>query len=124
MPKRIALAVAVGVTALSGPLAMAADAGAGKQVFQSSCGICHSAVAGQNKIGPSLFGVVGRETGSEAGYSYSPQNKAAKLTWDAATLDKYLQGPRAMIPGTKMTYGGLKDDAKRATLIAYLETLK
>jgi len=124
---RIARTVAVSGTLMSflaGPAARAADASAGKEVFQSSCSICHSAYAGQNKIGPSLFGVVGRETGSEPGYNYSPANKGAHLTWDATTLDKYLQGPRAMIPGTKMTYGGLKDDTKRANLIAYLATLK
>jgi cytochrome c len=124
---RIARTVAVGgalMSFLAGHTARAADASAGKEVFQSSCSICHSVQAGQNKIGPSLFGVVGRETGSEPGYSYSPANKAAHITWDAATLDKYLQGPRAMIPGTKMTYAGVKDDTKRANLIAYLATLK
>jgi cytochrome c len=68
--------------------------------------------------------VVGRKTGSVPGYTYSPQNLAANLTWDPATLDKYLEAPRATIPGTKMTYAGLKDPAKRADLIAYLETLK
>ena len=112
------------LTSLLGSAAMAGDAGAGKAVFQSSCSICHSVQAGQNKIGPSLFGIVGRKTGAEPDYSYSPANKAANLTWDAATLDKYLQGPRAMIPGTKMTYAGVKDDTKRADLIAYLATLK
>lgn len=105
-------------------LAWAGDASAGKTVFTNVCSICHSVQPGQNKIGPSLFGLVGRKTGSVPGYSYSPANEAANLTWDEATLDKYLQGPRAMIPGTKMTYGGLKDATKRADLIAYLATLK
>ena len=59
-----------------------------------------------------------------AGYTYSPPFKALGATWDEATLDKYLAGPRAMVPGTKMTYAGLKDDTKRANLIAYLATLK
>ena len=68
--------------------------------------------------------MVGRKTGSVPGYTYSPQNQAANLTWDEATLDKYLEAPRAMIPGTKMTYAGLKDAEKRANLIAYLATLK
>ena len=107
-----------------GSAAMAADAGAGKTVFQGSCSICHSAQPGQDKIGPTLFGLVGRKTGAEPGYNYSPANQAANLTWDVATLDKYLQGPRAMIPGTKMTFAGVKDDEKRANLIAYLATLK
>ena len=124
MSKRILLMSVVAGVAMSGSVAMAADAGAGKSVFQSSCSICHSIQAGQNKIGPTLFGVVGRKTGSVPGYSYSPANEKAQLTWDDATLDKYLEAPRAVVPGTKMTYGGLKDATKRADLIAYLDTLK
>jgi cytochrome c len=104
--------------------AWAGDAGAGKSVFQSSCAICHSVQPGQNKIGPTLFGIVGRKTGTVAGYSYSPANEAANLTWDDATLDKYLEAPRATIPGTKMTYAGVKDGGKRGDLISYLGTLK
>jgi cytochrome c len=102
----------------------AGDAGAGKSVFQSSCAICHSVQPGQNKIGPTLFGLVGRKTGVVAGYSYSPANESANLTWDNATLEKYLEAPRTFMPGTKMTYAGVKDPAKRADLIAYLDTLK
>ncbi len=104
--------------------AQAADPAAGKAVFASQCSICHSPQPGKNMIGPSLFGVVGRKTGSVPGFHYSPANQAANLTWDEATLDKYLQAPRATVPGTTMTYGGLKDDTKRADLIAYLATLK
>jgi cytochrome c len=104
--------------------ARAGDAGAGKSAFQSTCSICHSAQAGQNKIGPTLFGLVGRKTGTVAGYNYSPANEAANLVWDEATLDKYLEAPRTIIPGTKMTYGGMKDAGKRGDLISYLATLK
>jgi cytochrome c len=104
--------------------ANAADPAAGKSVFSSTCSICHSPQPGKNMVGPSLFGVVGRQTGSEPNYHYSPANKDAKLTWDAATLDKYLESPKTIIPGTTMSYAGLKDPAKRADLIAYLATLK
>jgi cytochrome c len=116
--------VAAALASVCSGAAVAADPAAGKSVFQSTCGICHSVQPGANKIGPTLFGVVGRKTGSVPGYTYSPQNQGANLTWDPATLDKYLEAPRTMIPGTKMTYAGLKDPAKRADLIAYLETLK
>jgi cytochrome c len=106
------------------PAAAAGDPVAGKAVFQSTCAICHAVQAGQNKIGPSLFGIVGRKTGSVPGYNYSPANMGANLTWDEATLDKYLESPRTVIPGTKMPYAGQKDAGKRADLIAYLATLK
>ena len=113
------------LTGAAPTLAFAAgDAAAGQAVFKSTCTMCHSNQAGQNKIGPSLFGVVGRKTGSELDYTYSPANKNANLTWDEATLDKYLESPRTVVPGTKMTYGGQKDAEKRANLIAYLATLK
>lgn len=104
--------------------AFAGDASAGAAVFRSQCAICHSTKPDQNKIGPSLFGVVGRKTGAVPGYSYSVANKNSNITWTPDTLDKYLQAPRAVIPGTKMPYGGLEDATKRNNLITYLETLK
>jgi cytochrome c len=104
--------------------AVAADPEAGKAVLRSQCTICHTVQQGQNKIGPSLFGIVGRKTAAAPGFHYSEANQKANLTWDAATLDKYLTSPKAVVPGTAMTYPGLKDDPKRADLIAYLATLK
>jgi cytochrome c len=103
--------------------AHAADPENGQAVFKTQCGICHSVVQGKNMVGPSLFGVIGRRSGSVEGFHYSAGNKNADITWDAAILDKYLTAPREVVPGTIMTYGGLKDDAKRADVIAYLETL-
>ena len=106
-----------------GGSAWAADATAGQAVFKSQCSICHSVQPGRNMIGPSLAGVVGRKAGQEPGFHYSAANKASGETWDAATLDRYLTNPQAVVPHTLMTYGGLKDADKRANLIAYLETL-
>jgi cytochrome c len=103
--------------------ALAADSAAGEKIFKAQCGICHAVVAGQNRIGPTLFGVVGRPAGSVPGFNYTADHKKLGVTWDAATLDKYLINPRAMVPDTSMAYAGLKDDAKRADLVAYLETL-
>jgi cytochrome c2 len=101
----------------------AQDAPAGAAVFKSQCGICHSPQAGRNMTGPSLFGVVGRPAGKEAGFHYSPANKESGLTWDSATLDRYLTNPREVVPHTIMGYAGLKDATKRTDLIAYLATL-
>ena len=103
--------------------AHAADAEAGQAVFRTQCGICHSPVSGKNMVGPSLFGIIGRTSGSVEGFRYSAANKTANITWDATILDKYLTAPREVVPGTIMTYAGLKDDTKRADLIAYLATL-
>ncbi len=101
----------------------AADADAGQAVFKTQCGICHSPLPGKNMVGPSLFGVVGRKSGSVEGFHYSAANRAAEITWTPEILDKYLTAPREVVPGTIMTYAGLKDDTKRADVIAWLETL-
>ncbi len=121
MPTMMAVAL---LSAVAAPAARAADPAAGKQVFTNVCSICHSNQPGRNGIGPSLYGIVGSKSGAAAGYTFSPAMQGANLTWDDATLDKYLKSPRAVVPGTKMTYGGLQDDQKRADLIAYLATLK
>jgi cytochrome c len=107
----------------SATTALAADPAAGEKIFKTQCGICHAVVAGENRIGPTLFGVVGRQAGGVAGFNYTADHKKLGITWDAATLDKYLVNPRAMVPDTSMVYAGLKDDAKRADLVAYLATL-
>jgi cytochrome c len=107
----------------SATAALAADPAAGQQVFKAQCSICHAVVAGRNGVGPTLFGVVGRPAGSVPGFQYTADHKKLGVTWDAATLDKYLTNPRAMVPDTTMIYAGLKNDAERANLIAYLETL-
>jgi cytochrome c len=111
------------VTCGVGGSARAADAVAGQAVFKSQCGICHSVQAGRNMVGPSLAGIVGRKAGQEPSFHYSAANKSSGLTWDEATLDRYLTSPKDVVPHTIMTYGGLKDAGKRADLIAYLSTL-
>ena len=99
------------------------DAAAGKTVF-NKCAACHSIKAGENKIGPSLAGIVGRPSHSIDGFSYSPAMKAYDVTWDQPTLDHYLTDPRGTVQGTKMIFPGLKSDQERQNLIAYLATLK
>ena len=101
------------------------DAKNGEGVFMDNCGVCHTAAKGApNKIGPNLYGVVGRKSGTEAGYMYSPAMKGANLTWDVATLQVYLQGPQKKVPGTKMGFPGFSDPQDEADVIAYLQTLK
>jgi cytochrome c len=107
----------------SATAALATDPAAGEKIFKTQCGICHAVVARENRIGPTLFGVVGRPAGGIPGFNYTADHKKLGIAWDAAALDKYLTNPSAMVPDTSMVYAGLKDDAKRADLVAYLETL-
>jgi cytochrome c len=101
----------------------AGDAAAGQQLFASHCGICHATQPGVNKIGPSLAGVFGRKSGTEAGFDYSPALKATAITWDEKELDKFLQNPGADVHGTKMVVSVPGND-DRQNVIAYLKTLK
>ena len=121
---RILAAIAAAALAMaSAARADEGDAAAGKVVF-NKCGICHSVKEGENRIGPSLYGVVGRPSHSIAGFSYSDAMKGYDVTWDQPTLDHYLADPRGVVPGTKMIFAGLKKDEDRANVIAYLGTLK
>jgi cytochrome c2 len=98
----------------------AGDPALGKKVF-AKCQACHSLEAGKNKVGPTLHGLIGRASASEADFNYSDAMKNAHVTWDPATLDKYLTKPKEMVPGTKMTFPGLPKDKDRADLISYLQ---
>jgi cytochrome c len=104
--------------------AQAQDAATGQSVFRSNCSICHSPRPGRNIVGPSLFGVIGRHSGRIPDFQYSAANLRSNLTWDPATLDRYLNNPQQVVPGTLMTFPGLKNPQQRADVIAYLETLR
>ncbi|MCL9999622.1 MAG: cytochrome c family protein [Erythrobacter sp.] len=96
------------------------DAAAGEKVF-AACRTCHVFDDGVNRVGPSLHKIVGRKSGSVAGFAYSDANKNSGITWTPQILFEYLKDPKAYIPGTKMNFPGVKDDQKRADLVAYLE---
>jgi cytochrome c2 len=90
----------------------------------AQCQSCHSATPGQNGIGPSLAGVFGTKAAEVPDYDFSDAMKKSGLTWDEATLDRYLTSPQTVVPGTKMTFPGLKDNAKRAATIAFLKSIQ
>ena len=115
----LAFALAAG-TALTGASAVAADAARGKKVF-NKCKACHSLAAGKNKIGPTLHGVIGRGAGTVKGFRYSKAMKASGITWGEETLSKYLEKPKKFIPGNKMAFPGLRKEADRANVIAYIK---
>jgi cytochrome c len=101
----------------------AGDPGVGKTVFATHCAVCHATEAGQNKVGPSLAGIVGSKSGSVPGFDFSTAMKDANVTWDDANLDKYLANPTGFAHGTKM-FVNLPSETDRQNVIAYLETLK
>ena len=105
------------------PPAHAQDAQAGKIVFESICNLCHEAGEGQNRVGPSLYGVVGRRAGTISGFTYSEVVKGSGIIWTETELDKWISGPKRYVPGTRMSYAGLTDEQMRHDLIAYLKTL-
>lgn len=117
-------AAGVLLAAFAGAAARAeGDPALGKAQF-NKCAACHSIKPGENKIGPSLHGIVGRPAHSIEGFSYSDAMKAYNVTWTDEELNKYLENPRGVVAGTKMIFVGLKKEDERANLIAYLNTLK
>ena len=101
--------------------AMAGDARRGALLWEQRCSVCHAVDAA--KVGPPHRGVVGRAAGKVPGFAYSPALKASALTWTAATIDTWLQGPGKLVPGTRMRIV-VPDATDRADIIAHLATLK
>jgi nitrite reductase (NO-forming) len=105
--------------AVANPTSLQGNAVAGRQVFKK-CQACHSLEPGKTILGPSLAGIVGRKSATDANFSYSPAMKQAALTWDAATLDAYLMDPQKIVPGNRMPFPGLKTDHDRKDVTAFL----
>lgn len=100
------------------------DAKAGAGVYQR-CAVCHNNTKdGTNKIGPNLYGVVGRKAGSYAGFNYSPAMKNSGIAWTQEKLEAYIEHPQQVVPGNKMPFGGIPDPKQAEDLTAYLSSLK
>ena len=112
-------ALALAVWSIAGAV-HAQDVAAGEQSFRK-CLPCHSIGEGaKNKVGPELNGLDGRHSGTAPGYSYSEANKKSGIVWDKANFEKYINDPRAMIPGTKMIFPGIKNPKEVDNLWAYV----
>ena len=109
----------LGAQALTSP-APAQQAADGERLFRTRCGTCHTVEPGQNRVGPSLAGVLGRTAGTLEGARYSPALRESGIVWSSETIDAYLADPRQLVPGTTMTVG-LRATADRAAVIAYLD---
>ena len=110
---------AVLIAATFTSLVRAADVEKGKAVFEQ-CAACHSLDGTGDYDGPTLKGIIGRRAGSLEDYRYSAAMKRSDVTWDAATLDTYVADPQAFIPGNRMAFAGITEQAQRDDLIAYL----
>jgi len=107
------------ITALPAPYNEASYE-AGRRVF-AQCRSCHTINAGGgNRVGPNLHGVFGREIGTAEGFTYSQAVQDANFVWDADHLDHWLANPQTFLPGNRMAFAGVRDDARRRDVIAYL----
>lgn len=107
------------------PLGVAADCDTdeGRVVFQK-CEACHTVAAhASGSEGPSLLTVFGREAGTLEGFHFSPAMRRSGIVWTRASLDRYLRDPAVAVPGNRMPFYGLSDDAERNAVICYLASL-
>ena len=121
---RFALQAAATVFVAASSSAFAQDAGAdaGQIVFNNECRTCHTVKEGDNRLGPSLHGVIGRKAGSLPNFGYSDAMKSSGLTWDEASLDRFIANPDEVVPGNRMKpYGGMASAEERAKIVAYLK---
>jgi len=120
LPLALALALVSGVALAQSDI----DPEEAKLAFNNHCRQCHVTREGDNRLGPSLFNVVGREAGSAPNYAYSSAMKNANLVWDPDNLDRYITNPDAVVPGNKMKpFTGISDAQERAKIIAHLESV-
>lgn len=113
--------VALSLAALTTVQARAQDAAAGEKTFVV-CRACHEIGPGaKDAVGPVLNGVVGRKAGTYPGYDYSKANKESGITWTPEELQKYLENPQKVVPGTKMIFPGLHNPEQVKNVIAFLE---
>ena len=118
-------AIALAALAYMTPVTHAADANAGKLYFRQQCAICHSAQPGDNggAQGPNLNGVFGRHAAGDPRFGYTKALQESNLTWDAATLDRFLTSPTTVVPGSAMVVP-IPKDTDRAAVIAYFQAVK
>ena len=124
--KTTAAAALAAFLAFAVPALADGDPVKGKAVF-NKCKACHVADSDTNKVGPSLKGLIGRNTASVPGYKYSEamlEYAKTNPVWDDAHFLKYIENPKASVPKTKMAFAGLKKEDERVDLLAYLKTMK
>lgn len=127
---RVVGAGAIALALLAFPALAAGDAARGAQIFKGTCGVCHLAQPHPAisdlamRIGPNLWGVVGRKAGTGEHFRYSAAMRGSGITWTPQTLAPYIHEPQKTIPNIRMSYQGLKDVNQVQDVIAYLQTFK
>lgn len=121
MPKFVnSSAIAFAALAAFSLHAQAAD-DLGKKTFET-CAACHSLKAGENGVGPDLHNIVGRTAGLEPGFRFSGPMKRSGITWDEKNLTEFLRAPQEKVPGNRMPFSGVPDDAALKAVVQYLAT--
>jgi len=123
LPLRLFLMAVVVAAALAQVVPSFGQAGSPKKEAFDQCAVCHS-TDGSNGTGPTLKGVVGRQSGTVPGFRYSRAMRSAGITWDEKALDQYLSNPQEFVVGNIMPFSGVTDPGERANIIAYLRSLK
>lgn len=121
MRKTLLMAAAFGfLLPLAGEAAAQGDPARGERVF-NRCKACHVLEPGGRKVGPSLYGVIGRQAGTLEGFRYSPAMANADFVWTEEKIKEYLENPRKFIPGNRMAFPGLRSEQQRDDVVAYLK---
>ncbi|KAB2939459.1 MAG: c-type cytochrome [Hyphomicrobium sp.] len=124
MLSALALSTLFSLTTVA-PAAAVQEESDGKVAFNNACRTCHSFKAGDNRLGPTLHGVVGRKAGSIEGFQFSAAMKSSGITWDESNLDKFIANPDTVVHGNAMKpFGGVADASEREKIVEYLKTLK
>lgn len=119
--RKLMLASTLIIAGVTTPMSVSAAAD-GEKLFRR-CKACHAADSEQNKVGPYLKGVYGREAGAVPGYKYSKAMASAGFIWDEAALNAFLENPKKHTPGTKMAFPGLRKPDDRTAVIEYLRSV-
>ena len=121
MNATLAVAATVALVLTAGGALAEGDEARGERLFNQQCKACHTLEqGGHNLVGPNLHGLFGRKAGS-AQYQYSDTMKKSGITWDEKNLGEYLKDPKGKVPGTKMTYIGLRQEQQQQDMIAFLK---
>lgn len=126
MTKRSAMVAATLIGGLLGGAGLAhaeGDPAAGERVWRQ-CQACHVIDAEQNRVGPHLVGIFGREAGAVDGFNYSPAMANSGIVWGEDTIAEYLANPRGYVEGNRMAFAGLRQEQQILDVIAYMKSMQ